>query len=82
MNCAKCLSVLEPPLKTVCGAMSIVTSIVATTGNGFVLLVTWKAGFKIVLFTKILTSFVANVRDHSFITITMREHSQTSRAFE
>ena len=56
MNCATRMSVLEPPMTTVFGAMLIVTSILATTGNGFVLLMIWRPGYKITPTTKILTS--------------------------
>ena len=47
-------------MTTVFGAMFIVTSIVATTGNGFALLIIWRPGYKITPSTKILTSLAVS----------------------
>ena len=60
MNCTTHVSVLEPPLTNVFGTMFIVTTIVATTGNGFVLFVIWRSGYKITSSAKILTSFAVS----------------------
>ena len=60
MNCTTRMSVLEPPLTTVFGAMFILTSIVAAAGNGFVLFVIWRPGYKIASSTKILTSLAVS----------------------
>ena len=54
------MSLLKPPMTTVFGAMFIVTSIVATTGNGFALLIIWRPGYKITPSTKILTSLAVS----------------------
>ena len=47
-------------MTTAFGAMFIVTSIVATTGNGFALLIIWRPGYKITPSTKILTSLAVS----------------------
>ena len=60
MNCTTHVSVLEPPLTNVFGTMFIVITIVATTGNGFVLFVIWRSGYKITSSAKILTSFAVS----------------------
>ena len=60
MNCTTRTSVLEAPMTTVFGAMFIVTSTLATTGNGFVLFIIWRPGYKITPSTKILTSLAVS----------------------
>ena len=60
MNCTTCMSLLEPPLTFVFGFMFIVTSVMATVGNGFSLFIIWRPGLKLTSSTKILTSLVVS----------------------
>ena len=57
MNCTTRMSTLNPPLTTVFGASFILTSIMATVANSFVLIIIWKPGHhNITPTTKLLTS--------------------------
>ena len=60
MNCETCMSLLEPPLTTAFGIRFVVISVIATTGNGFVLFIIWRPGHNLTSSTKILTSLVVS----------------------
>ena len=54
------MSLLEPPLTTAFGIRFVVISVIATTGNGFVLFIIWRPGHNLTSSTKILTSLAVS----------------------
>ena len=59
-KCPIHISLLNPPLTTVFGVMFIIASIMATTGNAFVLFVLWRPGRKVTSSIKILSSLAVS----------------------